>query len=472
MPGSKHIRALLAVKDEQARSALGASLRARGDSAELSAADLSASVRSIHPDIVFLESDDTAAQLKSLRRLFPAIPVAVLGAPSSELAFSAAKLGATAWLNLPLDEQRLPALVDDILASVNGPDAIARPAGEHTELSNLLSQSPRMREINETIDKVADTTATVLLRGESGVGKDVVARLIYSRSARNRRPFVKVNCAAIPNELLESELFGYEAGAFTGAQRAKPGKFELADGGTLFLDEIGEMHPALQAKLLHVLQDGQFARLGAKRDTAVDVRVICATNKQLEQRVVEGLFREDLFYRINVITIHIPPLRERAGEIPDLIDHFVRKFSSLYSREARPFSDENMESLIHYAWPGNIRELENVCKRYVIVGDARSIIREISSRLLDISASASIAEPQLDASLMPGRQAAEAGESSDRNVPSLLEIGRDASWQAERKAIEQMLLETRWNRREAARRLKVSYKSLLNKIKRIEVMGQ
>jgi len=316
-----------------------------------------------------------------------------------------------------------------------------------------------MMEIRDTIEKVATTSATVLIRGESGVGKEVAARLIFSLSKRSGKPFVKVNCAAIPNDLLESELFGYEAGAFTGAQRSKPGKFELADGGTLFLDEIGEMHPALQAKLLHVLQDGQFARLGAKRDTAADVRVLCATNKLLEQRVSEGLFREDLFYRINVVTVHIPPLRERRNEISAFIHHFIEKYSGVYERTVAPFDNETMQALIRYPWPGNIRELENLCKRYVIVGDSTQIVRELLLHAVESSAPATEKE----------RPAGSAIEFPVSSEPSLLDIGRQAAWQAERQAIQEMLVATRWNRREAARRLRVSYKALLNKIKQIAV---
>ena len=196
-----------------------------------------------------------------------------------------------------------------------------------------------MEEVKNTIEQVADTTATVLIRGESGTGKEVVARMIYAQSGRFDKPFVKVNCAAIPNELLESELFGYEPGAFTGANRQKLGKFDLANSGTLFLDEVSEMHPALQAKLLHVLQDGGFSRLGGKRDISVDVRVLAATNKQLEPAVQDGTFREDLFYRLNVITIHIPPLRERREEILVFLDYFLRKYSEFYGKHPAPFSD-------------------------------------------------------------------------------------------------------------------------------------
>lgn len=463
MPGSKQIRALLAVKNPMAASALRGYLRARGDVAEfISAGDLQSVLRSARPDVVLLEIEEDESPLAHLRQTLPELPVIIISGGGADIAFSAASLGARALLTLPLESHTLAARLSPLLdglseAAANTESADAFPADSLPGLPNLFNASPRMVEVRETIEKVANTSATVLIRGESGVGKEIAARLVFSRSHRSQKPFVKVNCAAIPNDLLESELFGYEAGAFTGAQRPKPGKFEIADGGTLFLDEIGEMHPALQAKLLHVLQDGEFARLGSKRDTAVDVRVICATNISLEERVAAGLFREDLFYRINVITVHIPPLRERRDEIPLLISHFIQKYAALYGRAAPPFDEPAMQALTQYRWPGNIRELENICKRYVIVGNAAQIVREISAR---IPAPASQSGPRPAPATNP--------ETIPQPRPSLLEIGQRAAWQAERRAILETLLETRWNRKEAARRLQISYKALLNKISRIE----
>jgi len=466
MPEEKKIRALLAVQEVNARSALRGYLRARGDASEVRpGADILQTVRTHDPDVILLEIQPGSSIMSSLRSESCRIPIVAIAPPQADLAFEAARLGAAALLTLPINQQeissRLAALLDSLGCSRVRPDKNGgagpelRPIGQ--ELPGLLSPSPRMTEIRDTIEKVATTNATVLIRGESGVGKEIAARMIFALSHRSEKPFVKVNCAAIPNDLLESELFGYEAGAFTGAQRTKPGKFELADGGTLFLDEIGEMHPALQAKLLHVLQDGEFARLGAKTDTAVDVRVLCATNKLLEHQVSEGTFREDLFYRINVVTVHIPPLRERRNEIALFIRHFVEKYSTVYGRMVAPLPDDTMEALIQYQWPGNIRELENLCKRYVIVGDSTQIVRELSSHGLDRGADPS------------GNGAWHPAELPVSPEPALLEIGRRAAWNAERHAIEQMLIKTRWNRREAARRLQVSYKALLNKIKQLEV---
>jgi transcriptional regulator with PAS, ATPase and Fis domain len=314
--------------------------------------------------------------------------------------------------------------------------------------------------------------------------------MVYSQSARRDKPFVKVNCAAIPHELLESELFGYEPGAFTGANRQKLGKFDQANFGSIFLDEVSEMHPALQAKLLHVLQDGEFSRLGGKRDIAVDVRVLAATNKPLERAVEEGLFREDLFYRLNVVSIHIPPLRERREEIPVFLDFFLRKYSEFYGKNPPPFSDYAVGRMMAYNWPGNIRELENLVKRYVIVGNEPQIIRELSTHKPIISSVSGLSPMwgikgdsavvgsgpgpvavQPPASADPASQGNGASDS-DTQTPSLLEIGRRAAMQAEREAIERVLAQTRWNRRQAAKILKVSYKALLNKLKAMEEQNQ
>jgi two-component system response regulator AtoC len=269
---------------------------------------------------------------------------------------------------------------------------------------------------------------------------------------------VKVNCAALPSELLESELFGYEKGAFTGAQRRKLGKFELANCGTIFLDEISEMHPNLQAKLLQVLQDGQFSRLGGEADLQVDTRIIAATNRDLEASVRDGSFREDLFYRLNVVTIRIPPLRERPDEIVGLTDHFLALYAEEYGKRHRPASDELREAFATYFWPGNVRELENLVKRMVVLGSEAPVLQDLALR---------------SAKLSPRQASAESSRVSDLNrflrgeieQVSLKKIGREAAQAAERRLIERVLQRTRWNRREAAEILQISYKALLYKMK-------
>ena len=473
MPEHKQIRALLAVSQSTAGSALRAYFRARGDSVEeISPASVETvleRVSALRPDLVVLDLDSGADALEEMHRCFRTLPVVVFAPASPEIAFAAAKLGAIEFLSLPFADDELASKLNRVIARLADapereivPDRSFsnRPQEIMEDFPRLFNSSPRMMQIHDTIHKVATTSATVLIRGESGVGKEIVARMIFTLSERSHGPFIKLNCAAIPGDLLESELFGYESGAFTGAVRTKPGKFELADGGTLFLDEIGEMEPRLQAKLLHVLQDGQFSRLGAKRDIAVDVRVVCATNQILEQRVAEGRFREDLFYRINVVTVSVPPLRERRDEIPVLLRYFLEKYAAVYRRTLVPLEPKLLDFLCAYSWPGNIRELENLCKRYVIVGDPTQIVGELSVQQGDNPVPHHTG-PTAASALPPTSEA-----------PSLLQIGHRAAWLAEREAIRHMLTETRWNRREAARRLKVSYKALLNKIRDMEFTVQ
>src|SRR5213083_1327416 len=276
-----------------------------------------------------------------------------------------------------------------------------------------LCRSAKMQPIRDLIAKVAATNTTLLLRGESGVGKEVVARAIHKASPRAHRQFLKVNCAALPGELLESELFGHEKGAFTGAYRQKPGKFEAADQGTLLLDEIGEMPLRLQAKLLHVLQDGEFSRVGGEKVIDTDVRLIASTNRDLETAMRAHQFREDLYYRLNVIEIRIPPLRERREEIPVLVDHFLKKFNVQYSR-AVDIPQDTVRVFLEYHWPGNIRELENAVKRIVVLGSARPVHQEILANL------SRGAKP-----VMPATGAAAAAVNPDA-VISLKEIARQA----------------------------------------------
>jgi transcriptional regulator with GAF, ATPase, and Fis domain len=337
---------------------------------------------------------------------------------------------------------------------------------------------------------VADSDVTVLIRGESGVGKELVARAIHQRSTRRNRPFVKVNCAALPAELLESELFGHERGAFTGAATTRIGKFEQADTGTLMLDEIGEMKPALQAKLLHVLQDAEFTKLGSNKRVQVDVRIVAATNRDLEKMLHSGDFREDLYYRLKVIELTVPTLRERRDEIPTLTDYFVARYSRKYNRPLRPISEELRQLFQQYDWQGNIRELENMIKRVVILQDEQLVVREIERHMQRVAAAA-VAAPALAPAAMamavpvgvpagvgalPGSAPfsigeldptdGETGDSlADEGGGSLASVAKAAAIKAERAAIEQTLRQVHWNRRKAAQILGVSYKTLLNKIK-------
>jgi two-component system response regulator AtoC len=344
----------------------------------------------------------------------------------------------------------------------------------------LLGSSEKMREVRDLIARVADTDVTVLIRGESGTGKELVARAIHSSSPRRHRTFVKVNCAALPSELLESELFGFERGAFTGAIQHKPGKFEFAHEGTMFLDEISEMHHPLQSKLLQVLQDGEFARLGGRQDVHVDVRILAATNRDLDLAVAEGQFREDLFFRLNVVCITLPPLRQRRDEIPMFTERFLAHYAEHYNKPPIALANDTMRLFAEYEWPGNVRELENLLKRAVILGSDESIRRDLA---------AAIAGRRLAPGLIPALRSSPAPDAGSSHtapaappvdvappadlppVPtgSLKDIARNAAREAERDLIYRTLQQTRWNRREAAEILGVSYKALLYKIKEADL---
>ena len=433
--------------------------------------------RSLDPVLVLVDTAMNpagAAVLERLKHIKPTVSIMVLSNNKDpESIFKASKLGADDYLSKPVDPKELDVRIGRVLDTQRLHAEVTQlreQVRQQSDFTMLFGTSPRMLEVKMTIEQVADTTATVLVRGESGTGKEVVARMVHSESSRTDKPFVKVNCAAIPHELLESELFGYEPGAFTGATRQKLGKFEQANGGTIFLDEISEMHPALQAKLLHVLQDHEFSRLGGKRDIQVDVRVLAATNKPLERAVEEGVFREDLYYRLNVVTIHIPPLRERREEIPVFLEYFLEKYSQHYGKRPPMFSDYAVTRMMEYAWPGNIRELENLVKRYVIVGNEAQIIRELSTHKPIVASQEPPASggTVVAAGAPATQQPSAGGNGADLEMPSLLEIGRRAAMQAERQAIERVLAQTRWNRRQAAKILRISYKALLNKLKAME----
>ncbi|MFL6436498.1 MAG: sigma-54 interaction domain-containing protein [Terriglobales bacterium] len=314
----------------------------------------------------------------------------------------------------------------------------------------IIGKSKRMQEIWNCLQRAAASNLPVLICGESGTGKDLIARLIHLNSPRSRGPLVKVTCPAIPGPLLESELFGYEKGAFTGANGSKRGRFELAQSGTLFLDEIAELELALQAKLLHVLQEGQFCRLGALEDTKVDVRVVCATNRHLADDIAAGTFRQDLFYRINVVNLELCPLRERIDDLPDLASYLIDKYNEKFNQRAAPLSRHLMLDLQRHAWPGNIRELENLIQRYVVYGSETAI-----SRALAESSSRGEAHDGVPRELdLP----------SDGSV-SLKSITKQAMLEVERRVILKSLQSHDWNRKRTAQALRISYRALLYKIR-------
>jgi two-component system response regulator AtoC len=327
--------------------------------------------------------------------------------------------------------------------ATNSVSSLVQSIGEIPPDSVVFGNSDAMLALRDRLSKVAAANVPVLIHGESGTGKDIISRMVHALSPWKTGPFVKVNCPAIPGTLLESELFGYERGAFTGAYGSKPGRVEMAHRGTLFLDEISELDMSLQSKLLQLLQDGQFCRIGAQADKKVEVRIVCATNRRLEEEIENGTFRQDLFYRINVVNLYMPPLRERRSDIATLANHFLEYYNRKYNCKARPVSPELMDVLQKYHWPGNIRELENLIKRYVILGSEDVITADLQPR---------------DADLL----------SPDINFDgpiSLKKLTRQATRALERKIILKVLHNHHWNRKQAARTLNISYRALLYKIR-------
>lgn len=314
----------------------------------------------------------------------------------------------------------------------------------------IFGNGPVMREVRRKIERLAGTSLPVLILGENGTGKEILARFLHGISGRSHGPLVKVNCPAIPSALLESELFGYEKGAFTGAYGTKPGRVEMAHRGTLFFDEIGELELGLQAKLLQLLQDGEFSRIGARGNQRIEVRVVCATNRRLEQEVEAGSFRRDLFYRINVATVQLPPLRERAEDIPGLVAFFIRIHGIKFDRSVPAISAPTLSLMETHAWPGNIRQLENLIKRYVILGSEDSILEELES-----------------ADGSPGHQNTHLRIPSIRSgeILPLKDMMRHASMELERNIILKALQVNRWNRKQTAQCLRISYRALLYKIR-------
>ena len=372
-------RVLIADDEKNMRWVLSEALAAEGYEV-LQASDGKEALTAVdeqHPDLMVLDhkmpSPDGMEVLRRIRAKGETFPIIMLTAHGNvETAVEAMKAGATEYLTKPFDLGELKLSIEKAIRISELSDEVRRLRAEldrDWDVDGFIAADPHMVEILMTVEKVAPTNATVMIYGESGTGKELIARAIHRLSPRDAKPFVEVHAGALPETLLESELFGYEKGAFTGAVTAKPGRFELANGGTLFLDEVGDISLGVQVKLLRVLQERRFERLGGTRSIDVDVRVVAATNRDLQQLIADGTFREDLFYRLNVVPITLPPLRQRKGDIPRLVAHFLDK----YEAAGRTITNRAMQALTGYPWPGNIRELENTIERIVILASAPEI---------------------------------------------------------------------------------------------------
>jgi DNA-binding NtrC family response regulator len=406
--------------------------------------------KGLRPHLVLLDllmpGIDGLQTLEQMRQQMPGVKVVMLSCVSdTRKVVQAIRLGAHDYITKPFQKAELDAVIDQCLGKNQ-----QNYGGEVEELNDdvfFVAASPAMRKIRSQAALVANVDIPVLMLGESGTGKEVIARLVHKLSPRAHRTFLKVNCAAVPADLLESELFGYEAGAFTGANHAKPGKFELCNKGTILLDEIGEMPPLLQAKLLHVLQDQQFSRLGSRSVIKVDVRILAATNINIPEALASKRLREDLYYRLNAFTLQLPPLRERKEEIPVLLKHFMAHMSEQYARPPLPLSPALLQACHDYSWPGNLRELNNFVKRYLVLGDEKLAAQELHSTGGDHSA-----KP-------------DAAHAASESGGGLKSVARSAKDEAEAEAIRQALDQTNWNRKQAAVLLQISYKALLYKIR-------
>ena len=452
------IRKILIVDDEQGiRAALGQLLEFEGYEVRTAAnaVDGLSEYARFHPHLVFMDVKmagiDGLEALRTLREKDPnAVVVMISGHATIQTAVEATQHGAYDILEKPLDTDRILVTLRNALSHLDLQEENERLRDTVHSRFEIVGNSYGIRAVTDKIALVAKTPARVLITGENGTGKELVARAVHTQSARAKGPFVEVNCAAIPGELIESELFGHIKGSFTGAVADRAGKFEQADGGTLFLDEIGDMSLAAQAKVLRVLQDGVVTRIGGAKPVKVDVRVLAATNKNVEEELTAGRFREDLYYRLNVVPIHVPPLRERREEIPILLKHFMSQVAERYARPPLPLSPSLVRACESYPWPGNLRELSNFVKRFMVLGDEAMAIAEL-------------APPRDERAIA---MAATAGGVSQGGLKGLVRGVKD---EAEMEAISRALDETNWNRKKTAALLKISYKALLYKIRQYDI---
>ncbi|KPL01131.1 MAG: hypothetical protein AMJ91_01215 [candidate division Zixibacteria bacterium SM23_73_3] len=400
-----------------------------------------------------MEGLEVLDKIKSMDR--PTEVIMLSGHGETKNVVESIKRGASEFINKPFDVKEVEIHIQGVLEKnrlKQELDYLRSELKTKSYYEELIGDSPGMLQIKAVIEQVADSELTVLIRGESGTGKEIVARMLHSLSARKSGPFIKVNCAAIPRELLEAELFGYEKGAFTGAHKTKPGRFEMANKGTIFLDEIGDMPLELQSKLLQVLEQYEFMRVGGIKTIKVDTRIVCATNRDLEKALKDRTIREDLFYRLNEVTLNLPHLRERREDIPLLVEHFLQKYYTLYNKKYRPPSSATVELLQNFDWPGNVRQLENIIKQIVVREDENVALDTIKRH------SGELTSPSLSVN-----------SASDLKSFSLKKRVGTAVAAEEKALITQALDKTNWNRRKAAQLLEISYRSLLYKIKEYQI---
>jgi DNA-binding NtrC family response regulator len=462
---------VLADDEQNLRKVLGAILQREGYQV-LEARDGEEALGLVGPSIAAVITDlrmprlDGMGLLRKVVADYPEVPVIMITAHGSvDSAVEAVKLGAFDYIEKPFEQSQIRQVVDKAVKHHALDRQLSRPqvAKEGTGRFGLIGRSPGLEQVFSVIDKVADTPSTVLISGESGTGKELIARALHANSSRKAAPFIRINCAAIPKTLMESELFGYEKGAFTGAVGSKPGRFELADTGTLFLDEIGEIPVEMQVKLLRVLQESEFERVGGIKTLKVDVRLVTATNRDLLREVQSGAFREDLYYRLNVVPIHLPPLRERRSDIPLLVDHFVSKFNDRLKKSISGVDPDALERLYQHPWPGNIRELENVLERTILFAEGPTLRARDLPPELSVGADGQRRAPE-HATRPEAPARADAEPRRDERT-SLKEIVRQETERVERELILRALDETGGNVTQAARKLKISRKSLQNKMK-------
>jgi len=409
------------------------------------------------PDLVILDmvmpEMDGIQTLKKAKKIDKNLLIIILTAYGSiKSAVKAIKLGAYDYLTRPIDNERLKIVIKNALKAQSlskEVTSLQEQLAEKFKFNNIIGNSSQMQKVYELVKRAAPYDITVLLQGETGTGKELIARAIHWNSSRANKPFVPIDCAALPESLVESEIFGYEKGAFTGADRRKLGKIELAEGGTLFLDEVGNLTPAIQVKLLRALEERKIEHLGGKKPIEVNIRIIAATNLDLRESTKKGLFREDLYHRLSVFPIFLPPLRERKGDVLLLAKHFLQEFTQKFNKEVKAFSAEAIKGLLKYQWPGNVRELKNTIESALLLADDTILPEHLFLNMQKMNDELGVIELQKGVSL---------NETSKR-----------ITHKVERELIIQALKKTHWNKRKTARILDIDYKTLYNKIKKYSI---